>query len=284
MAWEMGVAQGYRDLLVKVHDLAVANGWTVERWIQEPEGDDELILSTNGGSEQEFFTVGLKTDYSVTHERYNLKVMSSLQYSFGDSFETQPQQTELFYFYLWQHDMPYLISLDKDHIKIACQVSVTTHCTYLGNIRSYASLGHWPRRNGCWGEGTSANANWASQGDSYSNFLKLSNYAGQIMWIDNHYFRPALVHPSMYTYGLLHSDNGNNAKRHWMIPLSLVDGSLTSDGGRGMLGEFIGCFFISGANTSTWSIITSFDGERQFLAIQNIYRTSNVDFMAWELK
>nr|WP_086937497.1 hypothetical protein [Thaumasiovibrio occultus] len=279
MAWEMGTANGYKDLLKKVHDLALLNGWTVERYTTDPAGFDELILSTTGRSGQEFYTVGFKTEEDPAADRYNVKIMSAVVYANTLTFEDQPQRTNLQYLYLWQNSIPYLIALDSGHIRIAAAVSNSFHVCYLGAPLAYASLGHWPQRNGCFGEGTAANADWRTQSDALSTLQYWRNDARQIYWIDDTYITPSLVFPSMYNCAL--SKCGNFTDHISLYPLMLAATSSDSAKNHGMLGEFAGCYYLSGSGISAWTMIQN--GGRQFLAVPNVFRNGQNDFMALEL-
>ncbi|KLV09569.1 hypothetical protein ABT56_00320 [Photobacterium aquae] len=279
MAWEKGTAAGYRDLLEKLKVFASANGWTVERWVKDPDGiqNDELILSSTGPSGNEYFICGFKSDYDIGAARYNWALISGPLYSEGALFESQPNATALQYMYLWQHPIEYWLVVNHARIIVVAQVSMTTHVIYCGKLQNYCALGHWFRQVGCYGEGVNPDGRWSSQGNDYSTFQWLRHAGRQVLWIDNSYITPELVYPNMTRSSLCQNgwtyENGD----HWLMPMTLLHET------HGALGEFIGCYYIDGHNTSSLQQITVPENARQLLVVQNIHRNGYRDFMAVEL-
>ncbi|OZS45064.1 hypothetical protein [Photobacterium sanguinicancri] len=279
MAWETGTANGHRDLLLKLKSFSQANGWKVERWVYDPLGlgSDELIVSSNGPSEQEYFICGFKTQSSVAADCYNWQLVAGPLFSGGSEFDSQPNSTAIQYMYLWQNELRYWFVIDKARIVVVAQVSGTTHVIYNGKIQNYCSLGHWPRQVGCYGEGVNANGRWSSQGDEYSTFQWIRNAAQQTLWIDSSFITPSMVYPNMSVSGLCRNGWTYSEGAHWLIPMTLLHHE------HGAIGEFIGCYYIDGHDTSSLQTINSLDGLNTLLVVQNIYRNGYRDFMALEL-
>lgn len=282
MAWETGTANGHRDLLLKLKSFSQANGWKVERWVYDPLGiaDDELILSSNGESGQESIYVGIKTSYNVPGDRYNFKICASPLFSAGSPFESQPGACPVQYVYLWQNDMDYVICVDLDHIKMGSQVSGTTHDFYVGKLRTYCSLGHWPRQVVAFGDGSSESGRWSSQGNGYGSIQWLRSNPRAILWTNGQWITDTTLssYPSQYPSVLTDGGGGNYENGdHWMIPLTCLSSE------HGAMGEFIGCYYICGDRSSSGQTFESSDGQRRWIALQNIYRNGFRDFMAWEL-
>lgn len=279
MAWEKGTADGYRDLLEKLKVFASANGWKVERWVKDVNEvqDDELIISSTGLSGKEYYICGFKTDFDIAAAKYNWKLISGVLYSTGSIFEDQPNATPVQYMYLWQNPINYWFVVNKARIIVIAQISMTTHVIYCGKLQSYCSLGHWPRQVGCYGEGHNAQGRWSSQGNDYSTFQWFRHDARKVLWVDNVYITPESVYPNMSDSSLCKNGwtylNGD----HWLMPMSVLHEN------HGALGEFIGCYYIDGHDTSSLQQITTPDNTRLLLVVQNIYRNGYRDFMAVEL-
>ncbi len=284
MAWTSGTAADYRDLLEQVMIFASANHWKVEKWHKEDidplypsEGEDELYLSSEGPSGQEYFMVAIKTTYHRIEDRYNWKLIAGPQFSQGSSFEAQPNATTEQFIYLWQGEIDYHLFVDPNRIIVLAQVSGTTHVCYLGKLQNYCSLGHWPRQFGCFGEGVNAAGRWSSQGNDYSHLQWFRNSARQVLWVDGAYLTPSRIWPTMSSTCLMVSGQVYDDGSHWSLPMTVVHDT------HGALGEFIGCYYIDGHNVSTGQVITTNDPmPRTFVVVQNIYRNGYRDFMAIE--
>ncbi len=278
MAWTSGTAAGFKDLLVNVHNFCVAQGWKVERWAQDPDGDDELILSSTGESDQEYYTIGIKTIHNTVNDWFNFMLRSGVQYSAGAAFEVQPSSSSIQYLYLWQGDIDYHLIVNRSRLIIIAQVSGTTHTCYLGKLQSYCSLGHWPRQVGCFGEGVISEGRWSSQGNDYSNFQWFRNNARQILWTDGTFLTPSRSWPNMAATVLVSQGQVYEDGASWSLPITVIHDT------HGAVGEFIDCYYIDGHNISTGQVITTADTPpRTLLVAQNIYRNGFRDFMAIEL-
>ncbi|ENM3954321.1 hypothetical protein ACT7T5_003459 [Vibrio cholerae] len=282
MAWETGTAAGYRDLLAKLKIFTSANGWKVERFVQgsanlaDHEQTDELFISSPGKSGLENLVLGFKTDFSKANDRWNWKLTVSSLYSAGGTFDAMPGSsgaTQNQYMYLWQHEIQYWFICDLDHLVVIAIVSGTTHACYLGKLRMYCSLGHWPRQIGCFGEGIDANGRWSSQGDGFSSFQHFRNGARRVQWIDGSYIQPDSIYPQNLGGDLISGSAPMPSGNRWMLPMTVVSNT------HGTLGEFIGCHFLPGQETASGSTIKTADN-KAYLVVQNIYRNGFRDYMA----
>ncbi|EGQ9320513.1 hypothetical protein V9N51_002962 [Vibrio cholerae] len=293
MAFEIGrftenkAASNHRDFIDKLRIFASKNGWVVKRWVKDviqptkpAEGIDELILQSNGESGQESIVVGFKTNFNATNDTYNILMWTSPLFSDGASFENQPEMSPIHVVYAWQNNMDYLICLDKDHIKFWLNVSAgnTSHVGYVGKLRSYCSLGHWPRQLVVFGEGSNQNGRWSDQGDAYSSFQFMRGNPRSVFWTDDKWWNNGgTTFPVQTSSALINSGANYNSGKAWMIQMMFLDNN------KGAIGEFIGCFHINGDRLTNGTLLEDPLKTESWLVIQNIFRNGFNDYMAWEL-
>ncbi|WP_337238774.1 hypothetical protein [Vibrio cholerae] len=285
MAWETGTAAGYRDLLAKLKIFTSANGWKVERFVQgsanlaDHEQTDELFISSPGKSNQEMIVLGFKTEFSKEGDRYNWKLTTGTRYSPVATYENQPvfSGTEkMQYLYLWQNSITYWFIVNAARVIVVAQISGTTHAIYMGKLQSYCSLGHWPKQVGCYGEGIDSKGRWSSQGDGFSNFMRITSNQAAILWIDGTWVKPDHIFPNQSWSTLVLHGRPTGMQQYWHFPLIVQHWT------HGALGEFEGCFFILGHGISAGQEMHV--GTTRYLIVQNIYRNfPNTSYMAVEL-
>ncbi|ELR65840.1 hypothetical protein C942_00927 [Photobacterium marinum] len=284
MAWETGTAEGHADLLAKLKLFAEKHGWTVKRWKPRTveKKSDELILESVDAVSRETFIAAFKATDDDVADRYNWTLYCAPLYYDTLTFEQIPDKNPYHYMYLWDEAITYYFITDAEHrhLKVIAQVSTTTHVIYMGRINMYASIKHWPDQYCCFGEGTDANLKWNSTGNGISTYQYARNDARHIHWLGNVWVNSELTWPMQpkWLFGLYDGYQTSFAGLdHWMIPIH--PGSNTHRN----LGEFIGSYLMSGPNASTGQLLKTRDHLRTFLVVQNVYRTSDNDFMCLEL-
>ncbi|EMC9264008.1 hypothetical protein VO418_001701 [Vibrio cholerae] len=278
MAWETGTAAGHKDLLAKLKTFALMHGWTLERYLTPLDGEHELWLSSTGLSGQESIKVGYQTTSSDSNDTFNLKLKVSVLFSSGSSFDTMPNSSGTKYIYLWQNPITYYFLINQDRIVILAQVSTKTQLSYSGKLRTYCSLGHWPRQVVVFGTSNHDSGRWSSEGADYSNFQSLNSRNNEYLWVDNTFKVSNRSFPRQTTLPILTGELVTPPSERWMLQMFCIHDE------RGAIGEFQGCFYIVGRNTSTGQKFSSPDGLREFVVVQNVHRTGFADYIALELK
>ncbi|MGF1680228.1 hypothetical protein [Photobacterium minamisatsumaniensis] len=277
MAWETGTANGHRDLLAKLAVFAVAQGWVAVKSLTPTDGEYELWLKSGGESGKETIFVGFRTESDPDNDRFNVALRCSPMFSDGALFHEMPNSSSTKYVYLWKNTIPYYFVVNKDRIIVIAQISTKTHACYLGKLRQYCSLGHWPRQVVVFGESDIATGRWSNEGGDYSIFQNIIPRANAVLWVDNTYLNVTKSYPRQGGFPALDGKPINNSNDRWMIQMFAIHND------HGALGEFQGCFYLSGRDVATWQRLTSPDNSREYVVLQNIYRAGFIDYMAVEL-
>ncbi|MDO6497322.1 hypothetical protein [Photobacterium sanguinicancri] len=277
MAFEVGTANNHSDLLEKLKVFATKHGWSAVRHIKHDTGETELWLHGKGESGVEKIYLGFKTESSYEDDRFNLALKCSPLFSNGAKFNEMPNSTKEKYFYLWQHAIPYFFVLNKDFILIISQISTKSHLVYLGKLRQYCSLGHWPRQMGVFGESDKPTGRWSDEGDDFSTLQFINPRANEVLWIDNTGISATRNYPRQGGFKVLDGKPIDDTNDRWLIQMFCIHDKY------GALGEFQRCFYISGRNVATGQRFKSPDGNREFVVVQNIHRAGFKDYMAVEL-
>lgn len=139
MAYEIGTATNYKDLLAKLRTFLTtglgADNWTSLRYDTNlgGTGEYELILQGPGSGSDEIF-VGIQTYSSVGGDYYNWKMAGFTGYSAGALFANQPGVTTGRWprMLLWNQNIPYWFAANGRCIKVVAKVSSVYESCYMG--------------------------------------------------------------------------------------------------------------------------------------------------------
>ncbi|HUV85085.1 MAG TPA: hypothetical protein VMV86_05200, partial [Methanosarcinales archaeon] len=177
MAYEIGTASDYQDLLERLKDFlsdntriigdhpnmdeleaiddAVGSGessqaWTVNRWVDNRDSGEteqtELIMNGPGLAGTDEIYVGIQCEESVSDDYYNWKLMGCTGYSSGSTFLNQPSCTQgrLPRMLLWDQSMPYWFVGNGRRCIVVAKVSSVYECMYLGFGLPYGLPSEYP--------------------------------------------------------------------------------------------------------------------------------------------
>lgn len=142
MAYEIGtITDGSgrfanQNLLLKIRDLAEANGWITLRYNDAIE-PRELILKGEGLSGDEEIFIGFRSYQSTTADYYNISVAGFVGYVAGNAFTAQPGYRESG---IPAHNLTikYWIAVNAQRIALALKVGTPVYeCGYVGKMLPY---------------------------------------------------------------------------------------------------------------------------------------------------
>ena len=151
MGWHTGTAANYRDLLAQIVQLAVADGWTQERYTKN-EGNlsgfigqtDEVILQGPGyGPGYETF-VGIRSCEIASSNIFSLQFSGMTAYDQTRIFDQQPGLSPPVYLNVWNSPIDFWISISDRRILVIGKCSNTYHSAYAGLILPFSSPVEFP--------------------------------------------------------------------------------------------------------------------------------------------
>ncbi|USL90030.1 hypothetical protein [Vibrio phage vB_VpaS_CHI] len=269
MAYQAGTATSYRDLLSKIKSFAVANGWVAVR----DTGSSyprEVTLTSTGVSGQEDVAVCFKEEETPASDRYNLAIKVSTQT--GNIAFDQVTGAGARYLYLWNDPIPYHLFVSADRIMVVATVSTTAHTAYMGNIKTFCSVGHWFTHAGLFAEGSDSTWNWGNS--SISNFMQINSSTRTLLYgADGNIFTPNALWPLTDSF----KDAGNYSKFNLV---EMMIGHTSAGTHYGFFGEFENVKYINGAGVAHLDNIEV--NGKNYLVVQNYSRTGVNDFFAVE--
>lgn len=311
MAFEIGTASNYRDLLdrfytfVTTHSHLVAAGqqWQALRWTTGAD-TKELILKAPGLAGAEEIYCGILAYESATAGYYIWDLNGFIGFNPANSYYTQPGAISGWRpkMSLWNMAIPYWFVANGRRAVVVAKVSTVYQAAYLGFILPYATPGQYPyplliggsmtgqrgynysvtsvnhRHFVDPGEESQGNANTACmlRGPSgawlsFQNLTLLSNS-------EYRYDGPRQVWPMNYTY----LGNQREAPDGTYVLTPVVLTQRNSDTDHDLFGELEGIYHVSGFNNAAENLITV--GGVNHLVVQNVYRTSARDYWALRLE
>jgi hypothetical protein len=165
MAYEIGVATDYKDLLARMQDFlnnpgrAIASGdtsiselqpmssgefWQIKRWNTNYDGDNgiEMILQGLGSSGDDEIYIGVQTYYHAGDDYYNWRLQGFTGYSAGQDFDSQPGAMTDAPNYnpkvtLWNSSIPYWFVGNGRRFAMIAKVSTVYVACYMGFLLPY---------------------------------------------------------------------------------------------------------------------------------------------------
>jgi hypothetical protein len=309
MAYEIGTATDYNDLMAKVNtflttQLPEAERYTTLRHVTIDPLANELILVAPGMSAGEQIFMGMCDYADIGGDYYNWMVNIFTGYIPENTFETQPDGVgNSLGIPLWNASIPYWIIGNGQRFVLAAKIANTYQMLYLGKINAYATPNQWP-----YPVFVGAMFN-SPRGIRYSD----QDY--QVFWQNQHqaggsgnYGPCKLRQPNGWGYGnheanmalemevLISPYNDNLLYRNTASDSDLASGYyglhpivLSSYSFSGtdhyignVWGELDGVYCVSGYNNASESIVTV--DSVDYIVIGNVARTGLMDFCAMRLQ
>ncbi|UCW44039.1 hypothetical protein [Vibrio alginolyticus] len=278
MAFTTGSATSHKDLLSKIRAIATANGWTERRYTQGgATGEDELILSSDGMSGNEYYTAAFRTYTNVGTGAYNIELATAPTYNSG-AWDAQPSMSGIKVIYCNNLSMNYWLVVNKRRIMGCYQVAGIMEYFYIGKLVNYTSLGHWARASVVAGTGTSKTALWSAQGSNRSGFLYPRDNTCEIRLPNDVWAHINQVYPTSNGAGML-SEVGTSygSGDQWLVQL------LGFTAAYKVAGEFEGCRWVPGQDVILGQLLDDSVGSHKHVVVQDVYRNGPQDHFAMEL-
>ncbi|UYD21446.1 structural protein [Vibrio phage 27Ua.3] len=278
MAFTTGSATSHKDLLSKIRAIATANGWTERRYTQgDATGEDELILSSDGMSGDEYYTAAFRTYTNTGTGAYNIELATAPAYN-ASAWNEQPSMSGIKVIYCNDLSMKYWLVVNKRRIMGCYQVAGIMEYFYIGKLINYTSLGHWARGSVVAGTGTSKTALWSDQGNGRSGFLHPRENTCEIRQPNDTWAHVNQVYPTSRSAGSL-SDIANPYSNgdQWLVQLLGFTSTYN------VVGEFEGCRWVPGRGVVLGQLLDDAVGSHKHVVVQDVYRNGHLDHFAMEL-
>ncbi|MEX2524442.1 MAG: hypothetical protein WD750_05755 [Gammaproteobacteria bacterium] len=284
MAYQNGTASDYLDLLKKLEDFAVLQGWTVQRSTYDEVGgtDGELILDGPGVNDDQNIIVGIKSYHDVGSDYYNWEFKGARIYD-GETYDNMVQDSNARYLPLWNDSIPYWLICNKQRIALVAKVSTVYMHLYLGYINPYAADFEYDYPLLIGGSSASSTARWSNTG---LNAYWASGQGHGYLWTPDDTWRQiGTSTDNVRIWPWMDANTGNqDSLRDTFGDYPLFPPVLmipTSNNVEGHLGELDGVRHITGFSLGTEDIVDT--GTQDYLVAQNTLRNDIHDFMALEL-
>ena len=136
----------HRQMLLKIKELAEANGWATLRYLNPSGATDtrELILKGIGLSGDQEIYIGFRSYQDPTSDYYNLSVAGFIGYVSGNTFVTQPGFRESGV-PAYKTRIDYWLAVNAQRIAFGLKVGTPVYESgYAGYFLPYATPGQWP--------------------------------------------------------------------------------------------------------------------------------------------
>lgn len=262
----------------------------------------EYILKAPGLSGTEEIYCGFRLKRGIASDRYTLNTMMSLGYDSAATYGLQPYFKEAA-LPLWNSAIPYWLVANGQRLIVVAKVSTTYMVTYMGKFFPYATPSQYPypvvlsspsdidaRR---WSDTTASlrsiqrpgagsyifghGNQWASIQDIFQSSgeavraYSTAGYAHTLTGVENGVTIPYSTAPQYI--------NQNPDGSYTLIPYVLLGSNVF--GGAQVFGELDGIMWVSGHNNASENIVVS--GGKNYLVVQNVFRTGWTDYCAVEL-
>lgn len=250
----------------------------------------------DGGADQIF--VGASVFSNVTGDYYNWRLGGFTGYAAGSAFTAQPGAMTDCILPLWNSSMPYWCIASGKRVIVIAKVSTVYESAYLGFIDSYATPGQWSYPLAIGGSmswntepgATSVNWRWSYTGNEHRAFACGGNYA-VVRDVD----APIRVRKSdgtwrgfsiatgpyglIWPYGCGMTDIRANLDGSYpLLPIVLAEDMGAVEN---VFGELAGTMATTGFSNAAENTVTV--GRDTWLVVQNIHRTTKVDYFCARL-
>lgn len=267
----------HENMLEPIRDLALANGYTVLRFV-ETGSSHELILRAPGLSGTEEIFLGFSTYQDATADYYNLAAAGFTGYVAGNSFDTQPG-AQISGLPAHNSHIDYWLTMNGQRLVLAMKVGTPVYeSCYLGKMLPYATPGQFPYPLVVGGMLSGKPATRFS--DSVHSFCFRGNRPNmRLRWLDGSWIQPAtwpwnslaLTSTSGFSNEAQGRDTGGT---YPLLPVVL-------QGTPGLLGELDGVSYITGFNNAVENTLEI--GGKTWVVVQDVSRTGFNDYIAMRL-
>ena len=307
MAVEIGTADNYLDLLEKLRVFLTTNEELVsagQQWEVLSEKKEnyakQVFFKAPGLTGKENIFINIRAVYSTNKDVYNWQISGAVGYEDQFGLDEQPGNKSV-YSFLWQHKIPYWFVANGQRVIVVAKVSTVYMTMYMGKILPYGTPNHFPYPvliSGCgeswWKRWSSTlmdtscifspgkgsyfyypDGTWKQVSNRYGTETSYRVKTDQIMvspTADGGFLRTS----SSDWDGKPISPNPDGS--YVLLPLILFSTQLSQN----VYGEIDGLYWISGLANASENVITI--GEKQYLVVQNIFRTTWDEYGAVELR
>ena len=254
--------------------MGAANVWVVERYVVT--GDFELIVRGPGLGGTDQIYMGIKLYHDVGADYYNCKVAGFTGYAPNNSFETQPGISGNLGVPLHNLSITYWLIANGQRFAVAAKVGTPVYESfYLGKFLPYATPGQYPYPVVAAGMLTSAALT------RFSDTAQSMPYKGnrvnlQMRFVDGVWKQPtAWPWTNADIAGATVQLRESPTDTYPLLPVILTDTAPN------IYGELDGIFHVSGFNNAVENLIQISGVD--YLVMQDVYRTSHIDYYAMRL-
>lgn len=319
MAYETGTATDHVDLFNKIRDFLTTNATLVsasQNWSQVlgPTGTltntDQITLKGPGNSGSDSIYFGMEVAEDSANDIWNIRFWGHGGFISTQAADNQPLQSSKVYLLTWNQSITYWIVADGRRWYIAIKVSTVYTTGYCGFMLPYATPSEYPYPMVVAGISNS-NVRW-SDTTSQSRFMACPAFQSMYcFWPDNvwrdigNYNNGGTVDygdSAFSAAGYVFPTRGQTQNGGYGSPdavqistrispcfdgsyflRELVLGSSSTNGPfNGFLGELDGVYWIPGVANSSENIITI--NSVSYLTVQNLFRTTQLDYLAMRLQ
>jgi hypothetical protein len=288
-------ATDYSDLLTKLKNFAVAQGWVVMG-----EVGSDLFLKGVGNAGTDAIYVGIRKWADALNDTYGWELSGFTGYNAGIDYWSQPGAPVVGatpVMPLWNSTIPYWFIVNKRRIIVIAKVSATYQACYLGFITPFCPPSMYPYPLCIGGTGNEYLQRYSSA--NCSMFIYSPNVSGTpgttaiLRHQDGVWYEMKNGGGDSYTtygtaFGMWSLDSWNGLLKPnldgsypilpaWIATRRSGNGQYYYD----LLGEFDGCYYTSGYTNSAENTITV--GGRTFVVIPDVYRSGTGSYLAFEL-
>jgi len=250
---------------------------------------NELYMKAPGLAQADEIFINFFTHYNEDSDYYNMSMAGALGFETVETFDSQPGKGTGVCMALWQFQIPYWIVADGRRMILVCKISTNYMSSYCGFILPYATPAEYPYPLYVAGPYTQNGAiRWSSESHNHRSFYDPYNgyiYTIEGTWllVQNKYSSsgneasPGNTNIWPYTENIALNIRQSPGDIYPMLPMVMH----TNQNGGNVYGELAGCFWTPGfANASENTIVVN---GTDYIVIQDVYRTSNLDYFALKL-
>lgn len=274
MAYEIGYTDNSTKLahyafLDKIHDLAVANGWTVlRRTTAAP--NPELIISGPGTTDYQDVYVGFRAYQDAGADYYNIAVAGFTGYLSAETFANQPG-ARVSGVPMHNNRIDYWLTVNNIRIAFGAKVGTPVYeSAYVGLALPYATPGQFPYPMVVGGALTGEAATRFSE-TTHDMPYRGSNARMAMRWVDGTWQTPE-TWPWNNVYFTTTNQVRDTGSKYALYPVILTNST------SGVFGELDGVFFITGFNNAVENTLVI--GGVTYVVLQAVYRTGFADYYA----
>lgn len=250
---------------------------------------NELYMKAPGLAQADEIFINFHTFFNEDADYYNISMCGALGFETVESYTTQPGKGTGVSMALWQFQIPYWIVADGRRLIITCKISTNYMSAYAGLILPYATPSEYPYPlyiGGPYAE--TSGLRWSSESHNHRSFFDpcyayIYTIEGTWLAVQNKYASganeasPGTTNIWPYTENIAYYIRQSPGDIYPLLPMVLH----TDQNGGNVYGELAGCFWTPGfANASENTIVVN---GTDYVVLQDVYRTSNLDYYALKL-